>query len=173
MPSEVQKALSRGKELFGESHQGTDHYPKGSRGHYKPTLVALQHYQGGVIKAKIVAPPEDQEVQGEGVEEDDFEDAQQNQDQQQENQNQQEDQANEAERQQEVHLEEPEGAQGNNNMANNGGGQLSAIPVYTGNRGLDAITYADAIDGSIPQFWWTQAQAAQAVATRGGAAVST
>ena len=49
--------------------------------------------------------------------------------------------------------EEPEGAN-NNNMANNGvqGGQLSAIPVYTGNWGLDALTYVDAMDGSIPQF---------------------
>ena len=60
-------------------------------------------------------------------------------------------------------------------MANNGvqGGQLSAIPIFAGNRGLDSLTYADAIDGSIPQFGWTQAQAAQAAATIGGAAVAT
>lgn len=60
-------------------------------------------------------------------------------------------------------------------MSNNGvqGGQHSAIPIFTGNRGLDALTYADAIDGSIPKFGWTQAQAAQAAAARGGAAVAT
>ena len=59
-------------------------------------------------------------------------------------------------------------------MANNGvqGGQLSAIPIFFGNRGLDALTYAGTIDGSIPQFGWTQAQAAQAAATRGGPAVA-
>ena len=50
---------------------------------------------------------------------------------------------------------------------------VCAIPIFTGNRGLDALTYADAINGSIPQFGWTQAQAAQAAATRGGAAVAT
>ena len=60
-------------------------------------------------------------------------------------------------------------------MANNGvqGGQLSAIPIFSGNRVLDALTYADTIDGSIRQFGWTQAQAAQAAATQGGPAVAT
>ena len=60
-------------------------------------------------------------------------------------------------------------------MANNGvqGGQLSAILIFSGNKGLDALTYADTIDGSIPQSGWTQAQAAQAAATSGGPAVAT
>ena len=49
----------------------------------------------------------------------------------------------------------------NNNVQ---GGQLSVIPVFTGTRGLDALTYAEAIDGTIPQ--------AQAAATRGGPAVA-
>ena len=59
-------------------------------------------------------------------------------------------------------------------MANNNvqGGQLSTIPMFTGTRGLDALTYAKAIDGTIPQFGWTQQQAAQAAATRGGPAVA-
>ena len=52
------------------------------------------------------------------------------------------------------------------------GGQLSAIPLFTGTRGLDALTYAKAIDGTIPQFGWSQQQAAQAAATRGGPAVA-
>ena len=51
-------------------------------------------------------------------------------------------------------------------------GQLSAIPMFTGTRGLDALTYAEAIDGTIPQFGWTQPQAAQAAATREGPAVA-
>ena len=52
------------------------------------------------------------------------------------------------------------------------GGQLSAIPMFTGTRGLDALTYAEARDGTIPKFGWTQQQAAQAAATRGGPAVA-
>ena len=52
------------------------------------------------------------------------------------------------------------------------GGQLSAIPMFSGTRGLDTLTYADAIDGTIPQFGMTQPQAAQAAATRGGPAVA-
>ena len=100
------------------------------------------------------------------MEEDNFEDANQNQ---AEGEQQQEVQPNQA---------APEAAQGNanaGNMANNGvhGGQLSAIPTYTGNRGIDALTYLDTIDSSIPQFGWTQAQVVQAAATRGGAAMST
>ena len=50
-------------------------------------------------------------------------------------------------------------------------GQLSSIPMFSGTRGLNALTYAEAIDGTIPQFW-TQQQAAQAAATRGGLAVA-
>ena len=58
-------------------------------------------------------------------------------------------------------------------MANNvQGGQLSAIPMFTGTRGLDALTFVEAIDGTIPQFGWRQQQAAQAAATRGGPAVA-
>ena len=59
-------------------------------------------------------------------------------------------------------------------MANNNvqRGQLSTIPMFTGIRGLDALTYAEAIDDTIPQFGWTQQQAAQAAATRGGPAVA-
>lgn len=100
-----------------------------------------------MIKAEIVAPPEDQEIEGEEIKEGDFENAEQGLDQQQDVGNQQEEQ------------EVPEGAN-NNNLANNGvqGGQLRAIPVYTGNRGLNAMTYADAIDGSIPQFGWPKQQ---------------
>ena len=58
LPSEVQKTFSRGKELLGESHPGTDHYPKGSSGDYKPSLLALRPYQGGVIEAEIMTPPD-------------------------------------------------------------------------------------------------------------------
>ena len=50
------------------------------------------------------------------------------------------------------------------------GSQLSAIPMFTGTRALDALTYVEDIDGTIPQFGWTQPQAAQAAATRGGPA---
>ena len=70
-------------------------------------------------------------------------------------------------------IEEEEDIAGAEMAANNvQGGQLSAIPVFTGTRGLDALTYAEAIDGTIPQFGWTQQQAAQAAATRGGPAVA-
>ena len=37
---------------------------------------------------------------------------------------------------------------------------------------MDTLTYAEAIDGTIPQFGWTQQQALQAAATRGGSAMA-
>ena len=52
------------------------------------------------------------------------------------------------------------------------GGQLSNITLFTGTKGLEAVTYAEAIDGSLAQFGWTQAQAAQAAISQGGNAVA-
>ena len=72
-----------------------------------------------------------------------------------------------------INVIEAEDAEEAEMAANNvQGGQLSAIPMFTGTKGLDALTYAEAIDGTIPQFGWTQQQAAQAAATRGGPAVA-
>lgn len=51
------------------------------------------------------------------------------------------------------------------------GRHLSAIPVFTENRGLDALTYSDVIDGPSPNLVGPQAPAAQAAATRGGTAM--
>ena len=61
-----------------------------------------------------------------------------------------------------------------NNMAQGGvqGGQLSSITLFSGTKGLEALTYAKAIDGSLAQFGWTQAQAAQVAISRGGNAVA-
>ena len=61
-----------------------------------------------------------------------------------------------------------------NNMAQAGvqGGQLSSIILFSGTKGLEALMYAEAIDGSLAQFGWTQAQAAQAAISRGGNAVA-
>ena len=52
------------------------------------------------------------------------------------------------------------------------GGQLSSIILFTGTKGLEALTYAETIDGSLAQLGWTQAQAAQAAISRGGNAVA-
>ena len=61
-----------------------------------------------------------------------------------------------------------------NHMAQGGVqcGQLSSITLFSGTKGLEALTYAEAIDGSLAQFGWTQAQAAQAAISRGGNAVA-
>ena len=68
----------------------------------------------------------------------------------------------------------PEDAAEGQNMAAQAvqGGQLSSITLFTGTKGLEALTYAEAIDGSLAQFGWTQAQAAQAAISRGGNAVA-
>ena len=50
--------------------------------------------------------------------------------------------------------------------------QLSSIAIFSGNKGLEAPTYTEAIDGSLAQFGWTEAQAAQAAISRGGNAVA-
>ena len=62
----------------------------------------------------------------------------------------------------------------NQNMAQGGvqGGQLSSITLFSGTKGFEVLTYAEAIDGSLAQFGWTQAQAAQAAISRGGNAVA-
>ena len=62
----------------------------------------------------------------------------------------------------------------NQNMAPRGvqGGQLSTITLFSGTKGLEALTYDEAFDGSLAQFGWTQAQAAQAAISRGGHAVA-
>ena len=182
LPSEVQAALSRGEELLGKP---TTLSPSGSKGYYKPAYSSLQPEQGGV-KVETVAPPADPDRDEVEVEEADFENpnianpaAGQDEGQQQEQQEAQpEAQPEEAGPQEgntDPNLNQPPHAPNQNKLANNGvqGGQLSAIPIFSGNRGLDALTYADTIDGSIPQFGWTQAQAAQAAATRGGPAVAT
>ena len=52
------------------------------------------------------------------------------------------------------------------------GNQLTSIPIYSGNQGLEALNYAEALDGALVQFGWTQAQAAQAAISRGGNAVA-
>ena len=52
------------------------------------------------------------------------------------------------------------------------GNQLTSIPIYSGTQGLEALNYAEAIDGALVQFGWTQAQAAQAAISRGGSAVA-
>ena len=61
-----------------------------------------------------------------------------------------------------------------NNMAQAGvqGGQLSSITLFFGTKGLEALTFAEAIDGSLAQFGWTQVQAAQAAISHGGNAVA-
>ena len=61
-----------------------------------------------------------------------------------------------------------------NNMAQRGvqGGQLSSLTLFLGTKGLEALTYAEAIDGSLAQFGWTLAQATQAANSRGGYAVA-
>ena len=69
----------------------------------------------------------------------------------------------------------PEDAAEGHNMAQAEavqGGQLSSITLFTGTKGLEALTYAEAIDGSLAQFGWTQAQAAQAAISRGGNAMA-
>ena len=67
----------------------------------------------------------------------------------------------------------PEEAGEDHNMAQGlQGGQLSSITLFTGTKGLEALTYAEAIDGSLAQFGWTQAQAAQAAISRGGNAAA-
>ena len=62
----------------------------------------------------------------------------------------------------------------NQNMAQGGvqGGQLSSITLFSGTKGLEVLTYAEAIDGSLAQFGWTQAQAAQVAISREGDAVA-
>ena len=52
------------------------------------------------------------------------------------------------------------------------GGQLSSIPQYSGNQGLEGLVYAEAIDRAKTQFNWTEAQASMAAISRGGNAVS-
>lgn len=52
------------------------------------------------------------------------------------------------------------------------GGQFSSIAVFSGNKGLEALTYEEAIGGSLAQFGQTEAQAAQAAISRGGNAVA-
>ena len=52
------------------------------------------------------------------------------------------------------------------------GGQLSSIPQFSGNQGLEGLVYAEAIDRAKTQFGWTEAQAATAAVSRGGNAVS-
>ena len=52
------------------------------------------------------------------------------------------------------------------------GNQLTSIPIYSGTQGLEALNYAEAIDGALVQFGWTQAQAAQAAISRGGTTVA-
>ena len=52
------------------------------------------------------------------------------------------------------------------------GGQLSSVPVFTGNQGLDGLVYVEAIDRAKDQFGWTQIQTARAAVTRGGNAVA-
>ena len=52
------------------------------------------------------------------------------------------------------------------------GGQLSSIPQYSGNQGLEGLVYAEAIDRAKTQFNWTEAQASTAAISRGGNAVS-
>ena len=52
------------------------------------------------------------------------------------------------------------------------GNQLNTIPLYSGNRGLDALDYAEAIDTAIVSFQWTQMQGAQAALGRGGPVVA-
>ena len=42
------------------------------------------------------------------------------------------------------------------------------IAALSGSKGLDALIFAETINGTIPQFGWTQEQAAQAATTRGG-----
>ena len=184
LPSEVQAALSRGEALLGKPPPGIAQPPSRSQDYHKPTLASLQPEEGGV-KIEIVAPPDEPERDEEEVEEADFENpeeaAVQHEEQQQAGQQHEEQQAEQQQAQQEGQNAQPAPEENadpqahQNNMANNGvqGGQLSAIPVFSGNRGLDALTYADTIDGSIPQFGWTQEQAAQAAATRGGPAMAT
>ena len=52
------------------------------------------------------------------------------------------------------------------------GGQLSSVPLFTGNQGLDGLVYVEAIDRAKDQFGWTQIQTARAAVTRGGNAVA-
>ena len=77
----------------------------------------------------------------------------------------------EANNNQDEHIPE-DAAEGHNMAQAVQGGQLSSITLFTGTKGLEALTYAEAIDGSLAQFGWTQAQATQAAISRGGNAVA-
>ena len=52
------------------------------------------------------------------------------------------------------------------------GGQLSSIPQYTGNQGLEGLVFAESIDRAKTQFNWTEPQACMAAISRGGNAMS-
>ena len=52
------------------------------------------------------------------------------------------------------------------------GGQLSSIPQYAGNQGLEGLVYAEAIDRAKTQFNWTEPQACMAAISLGGNAMS-